>query len=122
MSFKKFVEVGRVARINYGEQEGNLGVIVDIINENRVLLDGENIQRQSIPISRLQLTKFKVPAGRGARTGVLRKLITKEGLAKKWADSHLGKIYANREKRAKLNDFERFKVIALRKKVKLLVI
>jgi large subunit ribosomal protein L14e len=110
--------VGRVAKVNYGGQEGSLAVIVDIVNDNRVLVDGENIPRQVIPIKRLSLTKFKVPVGRGARTGVVRKIIAKEGIAKKWATSHLGKTAANRTIRAKLNDFERFKVMVLRKRVR----
>jgi large subunit ribosomal protein L14e len=117
-TFTKFVEVGRVAKVNYGGQEGSLAVIVDIVNDNRVLVDGDKIARQVIPIKRLSLTKFKVPVGRGARTGVVRKIIAKEGIAKKWADSHLGKTAANRVRRAQLNDFERFKVMVLRKRVK----
>ena len=35
-SFKRFVEVGRVALINYGSDEGKLVVIVDIIDGNKV--------------------------------------------------------------------------------------
>lgn len=109
--------MGRVARVNYGQQEGNLAVIVDVVNENRVLVDGENIKRQVIPVRRLQLTKFKVPVGRGARSGVVRKVIGKEGLAKKWSESATGKAIANRARRAQLTDFERFKVMVLRKRV-----
>ena len=36
-SFKRFVEVGRVALINYGSDEGKLCVIVEIIDGNKVL-------------------------------------------------------------------------------------
>lgn len=106
-----------MARVNYGQQEGSLAVIVDVVNENRVLVDGDNLPRQVIPVKRLQLTKFKVPVGRGARTGVVRKIIAKEGLAKKWAESAVGKAAANRARRASLTDFERFKVMVLRKRV-----
>lgn len=116
-TFTKFVEVGRVARVNYGQQEGSLAVIVDVVNENRVLVDGEGIARQVIPIKRLQLTKLKVPVGHGARTGVVRKIIAKEGIAKKWAESATGKAIANRARRAQLNDFERSKAMVLRKRV-----
>lgn len=34
--FKRFVEVGRVALVNYGKEYGRLVVIVDIIDQNRV--------------------------------------------------------------------------------------
>ena len=37
-SFTKFVEVGRVAFIAFGEDEGKLVTIVDIIDGNRVSL------------------------------------------------------------------------------------
>ena len=53
MTFTKFVEIGRVARINFGPLEGKLAVIVDIISENRVLVDGQNIKRQVIPMFKI---------------------------------------------------------------------
>jgi large subunit ribosomal protein L14e len=117
MGYNKFVEVGRVARINYGPLEGKLATIVDIINDKRVLVDGEGIQRQVIPIRRLQLTAQVVKIGRGARTGKLRAIISKEGVAKKFAASNLGKAFAQQQRRQNLTDFERYKVLVLRRKL-----
>lgn len=117
MGYNKFVQIGRVARINYGPQEGKLATIVDIVTDKRVLVDGENISRQVIPISRLQLTKQVVKVGRGARTGALRKIISKEQVAQKFAQSTLGKHYASQERRENLTDFERFKVLVLRRRL-----
>lgn len=77
MGYNRFVQVGRVARINYGPLEGKLATIVDIINDKRVLVDGEGIQRQVIPIRRLQLTKQVLKVGRGVTSGKLRKTIAK---------------------------------------------
>lgn len=34
--FKRFVEIGRVALVNYGEDYGKLVVIVDVVDQNRV--------------------------------------------------------------------------------------
>lgn len=34
--FKRFVEIGRVALVNYGKEYGRLVVIVDVIDHNRV--------------------------------------------------------------------------------------
>ena len=34
--FKRYVEIGRVALINYGKEYGKLVVIVDVIDQNRV--------------------------------------------------------------------------------------
>ena len=116
-TFTKFVEVGRVARINFGPLEGKLAVIVDIINENRVLVDGQHIKRQVIPTRRLRLTGHVLKIGRGARTGSVRAVIEKEGLQAKWENSPLGKKVQAQQRRANLNDFERFRATILRKRV-----
>lgn len=36
MPFQRYVEIGRVALINYGEDYGKLVVIVDVVDKNRV--------------------------------------------------------------------------------------
>ena len=38
MPFKRYVEIGRVAFVNYGEEYGKLVVIVDVIDQNRVII------------------------------------------------------------------------------------
>jgi large subunit ribosomal protein L14e len=111
------VEVGRVARINYGPLEGKLATIVDILNDKRVLVDGQDIQRQVIPIRRLQLTRQLLKLGRGARTGKVRAAISKEGVAKKFAESSIGRAFARQQRRQNLTDFERYKVLVLRRKL-----
>ena len=73
----KFQHIQKVARINYGPLEGNFTTIVDILSDKRVLIDGEGIQRQVIPVSRLQLTKQVLKIGRGVTSGKLRKTIAK---------------------------------------------
>ena len=109
------MEVGRVARINYGPLEGKLATIVDIVNDKRVLIDGEGISRQMIPIRRLQLTKQVMKIGRGIKAGKLRKAIAKENVQENFNKSKIGQVYARQARRAQLNDFERFKVLALRR-------
>ena len=116
-AFTRFVEVGRVARVNYGPLEGKLAVIVDIINENRVLIDGQGIKRQPIPIRRLRLTGHTLKIGRGARAGSIKKALETEQLQAKWDNSALGKKIKAQQRRANLNDFERFKATILRKRV-----
>jgi large subunit ribosomal protein L14e len=111
------VEVGRVARINYGPLEGKLATIVDILNDKRVLVDGQDIQRQVIPIRRLQLTRQLLKLGRGARTSKVRAAISKEGVAKKFAESSIGRAFARQQRRQNLTDFERYKVLVLRRKL-----
>jgi large subunit ribosomal protein L14e len=96
---------------------GKLATIVDIISDKRVLVDGEHIQRQVIPIRRLQLTRQTLKVGRGARSGILRKIISKENVEKKYNESSLGKSFNRQQRRASLTDFERYKVLVLRRKL-----
>jgi len=117
MGYNKFIQIGRVARINYGPLEGKLATIVDILNDKRVLVDGTDIQRQIIPVRRLQLTSQVVKIGRGSKTGKLRKAISKENVAKKFGESTLGKAFARQQRRLHLTDFERYKVLVLRRKL-----
>ena len=104
-----------MARINYGSLEGKLATIVDIVNDKRVLIDGEGIARQVIPIRRLQLTRQVMKVGRGVRTGKLRKAIAKENVQANFNKSKIGQAYIKQARRAELNDFERFKVLVLRR-------
>lgn len=36
MPFKRYVEIGRVAMVNYGPEYGKLVVISDVVDQNRV--------------------------------------------------------------------------------------
>lgn len=94
-----------------------MATIVDILNDKRVLVDGEGIKRQVIPIRRLQLTKQVVKVGRGARTGSVRAAIAKENVAAKFAESSIGKSFARQQRRQNLTDFERYKVLVLRRRL-----
>ena len=59
--------------INYGKNLHKLAVIVDILDENRVLLDGPttDVKREVYPLKRLYLTSFIVKILRGAKTTTL---------------------------------------------------
>ena len=111
------MEIGRVARVIYGSEVGKIATIVDILNDKRVLIDGENIARQVIPIRRLQLTKQVAGVKRGAKSSKVKAIFKKEKVAQKYADSSIGKSYARQARRESLTDFERFKVLTLRRKL-----
>lgn len=65
MSFKRFVEIGRVGLVQYGSDEGKLCTVIDVIDNNRVLIDGPEpitgVKRQELNIKRLMLTDITVP-------------------------------------------------------------
>jgi len=111
------VEVGRVARVIFGPEVGKIATIVDILNDKRVLIDGENIARQVIPIRRLQLTKQVAGVKRGAKSSKVKAIFKKEKVAQNYADSSIGKSYARQARRESLTDFERYKVLNLRRKL-----
>merc|ERR1711865_136740 len=87
MPFKRQVEIGRVALVNYGELAGKLFVIVDVLDVNRVLVDAPGITRGIFPLKRLSLTDFVLEIGR-----------------------------ATQKARADLTDFDRYKVMVARVK------
>merc|ERR1711976_621891 len=122
MVFTKFVEVGRVAMINYGPSAGRLAVIVDIISTVRFLIDGPttNVRRQEMSVSRLTLSEFVIEVPRGVKRAALIKAINEFGLEKKWGQTSWARQLNRRARRAQLTDFDRFKVMGLRQKRRLL--
>merc|ERR1712066_644570 len=113
MPFKKFVEIGRVAFIAHGDDKGKLAVIIDVIDQNRALIDGpcSGVSRKDINFKALHLTSFTVKIGHSARSGTVRKAWDKAEISKKWAESSWAKKLASQEKRSQLSDFDRFKLM-----------
>ena len=94
-------------------------------NNSQVLIDGPStdsktaVPRQSIALARLVLTPIvleKLP--RGARTGAVKAAWEKAGIEAKWQESAWAKKRAQKERRRALTDFERFKVLRLRKQAR----
>ena len=62
MVFHKFVEIGRVISINYGPYVGKTAVVLDIVDANKILIEGPHsgVPRMIVPIKRINLTHFKI--------------------------------------------------------------
>lgn len=43
MNKEIMLELGRVVYVNYGPDAGRVGVVVDIVNANRVIVDGPSM-------------------------------------------------------------------------------
>lgn len=87
MNTEILLELGRVVYVNYGPDAGRIGVVVDIVNAKRVIVDGPTLglSRKPISIKRLELTKFKVPGITvNDSTGSLKKKIDESDLLKKF--------------------------------------
>ncbi|KAI3898791.1 hypothetical protein MKW92_027279 [Papaver armeniacum] len=120
MPFKRYVEIGRVALVNYGECYGKLVVIVDVIDQNRALVDAPDMVRSQMSFKRLSLTDIKIDIGRIPKKKVLIGAMEAAGklpdlfthyVKKKWESSSWGRKFIVQKKRASLNDFDRFKVM-----------
>lgn len=73
--FRRFVQPGRVAYVNFGKDLGKVVVIADIADQTRVLVDGPTtgFPRVLYPLRRLTLTSLVVPGVlKGARTGTIK--------------------------------------------------
>jgi ribosomal protein L14E/L6E/L27E len=121
--FNKFVQVGRVAVIAIGPQEGKLCVILDIIDQNRVstsdtdryadtypktdnlkfffvclkaLIEGpfHGVVRQAINFKVLHLTKFCLRIPHSARQATVKKQWIKAEIDKKWSETQWAKKQA----------------------------
>ena len=97
----------------------------EILTDLKALIDGPStdtktaVPRQSISLSQLILTPLvleKLP--RGARTGAVKAQWEKAGIEAKWQESAWAKKRSQKERRRQLTDFERFKVLRLRKQAR----
>lgn len=107
--------------INYGESKDTLAVIADIVDQNRVIIDGPTtgIARQVISIKRINLTDILIPdVPRGARTKTVRKALAASGAVDAFKASEAGQKIAKATIRANLTDFERHQVMKAKKMVR----
>mmetsp|Transcript_57702 Transcript_57702/g.115593 ORF Transcript_57702/g.115593 Transcript_57702/m.115593 type:complete len:132 (+) Transcript_57702:2-397(+) len=118
--FKRFVEPGRLALITYGPCAGKMCTIIDIVDQQRVVVDGPQsltgVARHMMPIKRLSLTDFKANIVRGAREKSLRVALEKDEIMAKWAATSWAKKLKAREVRSNMTDFDRFKLMMAKKK------
>ncbi|CAG8646966.1 uncharacterized protein OCT59_019528 [Rhizophagus irregularis] len=123
-SFQRLVEVGRLVLINSGEYAGKLAIIVEIIDHNRALIDGPTtgVARHAYTFRRMTLTDFVVKGfPRGATSKILKKYLEKEDVLAKWDKSSWAKKLDDRKKRSVLTDFDRFKLLKLKKQRRFIV-
>jgi len=119
MVFSRYVEVGRIVLINYGPDAGKLATIIDIVDQNKCLIDGPTeitgVVRQVISYTRIALTDLKVNIQRNARAKTLKAAWAEADIQNKWDGSSWAKKLATKKKRASLSDFDRFKVMVAKK-------
>ncbi|RUS26574.1 ribosomal protein L14-domain-containing protein, partial [Jimgerdemannia flammicorona] len=110
--------IGRVVYINFGENAGKLAVIIDIIDHNRALIDGPTtgVSRHAHAFRRLTLTPIVIKnLPRAAGQTTVKKFFENADVLGKWGKTAWAQKLANRTKRAKNSDFDRFKLAKLKK-------
>ena len=120
MTFARQVQVGRVVVLTYGPDAGKLAVITEIIDHGRVLVEGPStdVKRQAVSFKRASLTPIILNIPRGIGSAALLKKVTDQDLLGKWGKTSWAKKIAKRTTRSNLSDFDRFKLMLARKKVK----
>ncbi|KAK3619440.1 hypothetical protein LTR56_024006 [Elasticomyces elasticus] len=120
----RLVEVGRVAMFAKGPNTGKLAAIVQIIDHKRVLVEGpssdaaQHVPRQSAPLSHVSLTSIVIKLPLAVGHSGLKKKWDSEKVEEKFNNSVYAKSKAKFARRKQLSDFERFKVMVLRKQAR----
>ena len=119
MGFSRYVEVGRVVYINHGPDAGKLATVVDIVDQNKCLIDGPEeitgVSRQVIPYKRIALTDLTVKIQRNARAKTMKAAWKEGNTLDQWEGSSWAKKLEAKKKRSNLSDFDRFKVMVAKK-------
>merc|ERR1711872_152273 len=108
---KKFVQIGRVVYIVDGKYKGRLAAIIDIIDTNRVLVDGpcSDVPRHAIELCEVQLTSFVIKIFRSQRSKLVRQAWVEGNITARFQKSEWFKNVHKGELKSQMNDFDRFK-------------
>ena len=108
-----------MALITYGPCSGKMCTIIDIVDQKKVVVDGPKeitgVHRHMMPIKRLSLTDIKTKIPRGAREKTLKLALNRDEVLKKWSETNWARKLKAKEVRAKMTDFERFKLMVAKK-------
>uniref|UniRef100_A0A7S3VM32 Large ribosomal subunit protein eL14 domain-containing protein n=2 Tax=Eukaryota TaxID=2759 RepID=A0A7S3VM32_DUNTE len=116
MPFKRYVEIGRVAMINYGPEYGKLVVISDVLDQSRALVDAPGRVRDVVNLRRLTLTDYKVDIPRLAPKKKVTEEFSKAGVEEKFKASSWGKKLTKQANAKSMTDFDRFKAMLAKTK------
>ncbi|XP_042960257.1 60S ribosomal protein L14-1-like [Carya illinoinensis] len=94
--------IGRVALVNYDEDYGKLVVLVDVIDQNRALVDAPDMERSQMNFKRLSLIDLKIDIKRVPKKKELLDAMEKADVKKKWTDFDRFKLMLAKIKRAGL--------------------
>ncbi|CAN6479520.1 unnamed protein product [Victoria cruziana] len=97
--------------VNYGKDYGKLVVIVDVVDQNRALVDAPDMVRGQMNFKRLVLTDIKIDIPRLPKKKSLIAAMEASNVKSAWEGSSWGRKLIVQKRRAALTDFDRFKVM-----------
>ena len=112
----RFVEVGRVCLVKNGKYANKLAVILDVVDQGRVLADSPahknsgrwgGIPRHVMSLKDLEPTPVTVAVQRGARVGTLTKALETQDTFSAWSATAWAKKIESRDARTNMVDFDR---------------
>ncbi|KAJ1360219.1 hypothetical protein KIN20_019142 [Parelaphostrongylus tenuis] len=113
MVFKRLVQIGRVVFIAKGKDAGKIATIVDVVDGNKVLIDGPStgVVRCVRNLKDLQLTKFVVKIRVGQRTKRVKEAFDAAKISEEFKKTNWSKKIEQKAIRAKMTDYERYKLM-----------
>nr|CAG4715001.1 unnamed protein product [Naegleria fowleri] len=113
---KLLVQIGRACTPLYGANQGKLLVIVDVLDANRVLVQGQDIPRQVVSTGDIQLVDAVAKITNKSTTEEVAKALSSSDMQNALLNTSGVKKALKQQKRKSLNDFDRVKVQILKKK------
>eukprot|EP00331_Platyophrya_macrostoma_P023790 CAMPEP_0176438872 /NCGR_PEP_ID=MMETSP0127-20121128/19573_1 /TAXON_ID=938130 /ORGANISM="Platyophrya macrostoma, Strain WH" /LENGTH=182 /DNA_ID=CAMNT_0017822967 /DNA_START=51 /DNA_END=599 /DNA_ORIENTATION=+ len=113
MVSNNYIRVGRMIRIIRGPRANKVGVIVDIIDANRVLVENPEdgkMWRHVQNLKNVEPLKFNVPISRNATTKQVAAALTDKKSLEKYAATKTAKKIAAQDALANSTDFERYQL------------
>ncbi|EFO90583.1 hypothetical protein GCK72_000576 [Caenorhabditis remanei] len=113
MVFNRVVQIGRVVFIASGNDQGKLATVVNVIDGNRVQIDGPSsgVGRTVRNLKDLHLTKFVIKVRVGQRSKGVAAAFDAAKVTENFQKTQWAKKIAQRAIRAKLTDYERYKLM-----------
>ncbi|XP_037086013.1 60S ribosomal protein L14-like [Pollicipes pollicipes] len=100
-----------------GPLQGKICAVVNIIDQNRVLVDGPctGVRRQVVNLKNVHITTLRIRIPHTASTPMVREQWVGRHVSETWEDSRWCRNLRAKQRSQNLTDFERFKLWKLRK-------
>jgi len=112
--------IGRVCLINHGPDSGKLCVIIDVVDQNRALVDGPvnvtGVHRQQLNFRSLALTPLSVDIAKNVRPSTLAKALERKQVLSSWSKTTWARKLEAQKVKRNMNDFDRFRSMIVHKK------